>query len=194
MTRIKRIKKTNYIVDGIEYKTKTLADAHTYYKQAKKDGIIDSFELSTNKTKGKYHLYKPVINDMKFDSLMEANYYIYISYLLKDKQIKQFERQVPYVLQKGYTNKYTGKKISAIKYIADFVITYNDNTIQVIDVKGKKTTDFKLKEKMFGFVYPEYEFKCVQWSDKHNKWMNLDNILKEERALKREKAKARKAG
>lgn len=194
MARIKKIKKTNYIVEGIEYKTKTLADAHTYYNQAKKDGIINSFELSTNKTKGKYHLYKPVINDIKFDSLMEANYYVYISYLLKDKQIKDFKRQVPYILQKAYINKYSGKKISAIKYIADFVITLNNNAVEVIDVKGKKTTDFKLKEKMFGYVYPEYEFKCIQWSEKHNEWLNLDDILKEERALKREKAKKRKEG
>ena len=45
---------------------------------------------------------------------------------------------------------------AAIKYIADFKITYADNRGEVIDVKGIKTADFKIKEKMFNFMYPEY--------------------------------------
>ena len=80
--------------------------------------------------------------------------------------------------------KYPGKTIQSIEYIADFKITYTDDHVDVIDIKGIKTTDFKLKEKMFNFKYPEYGgLKCVALYK--GEWMLWDEYKKRQKEDKK---------
>ena len=45
-------------------------------------------------------------------------------------------------------------KPNLITYVADFLITYPDGRVEVIDVKGMETDVFKIKAKMFRHFYP----------------------------------------
>ena len=45
--------------------------------------------------------------------------------------------------------------------MADFVVTYSDGHVEVIDVKGVRTDVYKLKRKMLLFKYPDLIFREV---------------------------------
>lgn len=179
-----------YEIDGKCYKSKALMTLH---EKLRDDTLVTSFSLPTIQDEKehrnkKYGAKKCFINELQFDSVMEARFYVYLLHLMKTGEVKSFERQVTYILQDKYRNKFTKKIVPAIKYIADFVMKLADGTEAVIDVKGKETADFKIKKKMFGFRYPDTQFMCVQWSEKEKSWLDLDDINK----ARREKAKARK--
>ena len=120
---------------------------------------------------------------------------MYYAYLLEErrkKNIKSIELQSTFMLQEGFTHRATGKKVRPITYISDFVFTDKNGVTHVIDVKGKKTPDFKLKEKMLLNRYPNMNFYCVQFDETLKEWRNLDDIEKDKRARKRAKKKAGK--
>lgn len=177
------------VVNGIRYKTKSIADTHRAWA---KDKLVKSFTLPTaaeSKVKSKYGALKAEVNGLVFDSIMEAKFYVYLLHLKKDKEIKDFKCQVKYELQPKYRSKHTGKIVRPIYYIPDFVITQNNDDIVAVDVKGQKTEVFKLKQKLFEYKYPEIDFYCVQWRASSNEWMTLDEI----EALRKEGKKARKS-
>ena len=60
-----------------------------------------------------------------YDSKTEMLFYIEKIEPMLGRTIKSCERQVPFVLQEGFTNC-DGKRVQAITYIADFVITMSD--------------------------------------------------------------------
>lgn len=173
-----------YEIDGCVYKTKALKDTHILWKEYKKNKLIKSFELPQVKDrikKSRYFSYKPIVDDIKFDSLMEASYYIYLKQQLKDKLIASFERQVTYELQPSFRkNK---KTIRSINYVADFVVKNLDKSIRVIDIKGKTTVDFNLKKKLFEYKFPELTLECIQFHD--GQWMQLDDVKKLKRKSKK---------
>ena len=129
---------------------------------------------NSKKSMGKIYHKKTEIDGIIFDSQTESEYYEYLKQLKKDKKIKDFTMQDPFVLQEKFLlvdgkrieesdkdfkklqRANPGCTIAAIKYISDFMVYHNDGTIQVVDVKGKKTVDFKLKEKMFNYKYQQY--------------------------------------
>lgn len=165
--------------------------------------------IKTNKktkSMGKIYHKKTEIDGIVFDSQTEAEYYLYLKEEMNMKRIRKFEMQKEFVLQEKFlivngerideSNK-DFKKIQkanpgcttqAIKYIADFVVDYSDGTRKVIDVKGQKTVDFKIKEKMFNYRYPEYnKLYCVV---KYNgQWMEYDEANKIKREKKKQKSK-----
>ena len=105
--------------------------------------------------RNKYHNVRVVNNGHVFDSKTESSFYNYLLFLQKAGEVKRIRLQVPYILQRAFVRG--GKKYAAIKYVADFVVTYGDGHIEVIDVKGSKamiTQVFKLKRKMFLKKYP----------------------------------------
>lgn len=57
--------------------------------------------------------------------------------------------------------KREGKTVRAIKYVADFVVTLADGTREVVDTKGYKTPEYKLKKKLLLYKYPGIIFKEV---------------------------------
>ena len=112
--------------------------------------------MSYNKFKNK----KNEIAGIKFDSEMESHYYLYLKELKEEGVVVDFELQPTFILQEGFIKD--GKKIRPITYKADFEVTYIDGHIEVIDVKGKMTEEFKLKRKMLLYKYRDINFKCVQ--------------------------------
>ena len=153
------------------------------------------------KEMGKIYHKKTEVDGIVFDSQTEAEYY---EYLKQDKSVASFEMQQEFILQNKFlivngerieeTHKdfkkiqkaNPGCTIQAIKYIADFVVRYKDGSVKVIDVKGQKTVDFKLKEKMFNYMYPQYnKLFCVV---KYNgEWLEYDEANKIKKSKKKNK-------
>lgn len=99
----------------------------------------------------KYKNKKIEIDNIKFDSEMEHKFYK----ALIEYNIKDFGMRKTFILQPKFI--YKGKNILPIKYVSDF-----DIGNYIIDIKGMKTTEFKLKEKIFKYQYgKEYELVCI---------------------------------
>ena len=65
-------------------------------------------------------------------------------------------------------------KNPAIKYIADFVITYPDGKQKVIDVKGFRTKDYTIKMKMLLYKYPYLDFDKKKLTTGITNYFELD--------------------
>lgn len=111
--------------------------------------------LTRAKRKNKYNSKKVCIDGIWFDSKAESQYYVCLKRWKQEGKVKEFKCQVPFELIPGYRDM-SGKKIRSTHYIADFVVLYPDNTEDVIDVKGSRgiqTDVFKIKKKLFEWVY-----------------------------------------
>ena len=116
---------------------------------------------------GKFGNKKTVIHGIKFDSRLEATYYLKLCDSKKKGHIQGFKMQQPYILQPGFTRQ--GEKVRPIKYIADFVIFHQNKATEIIDVKGVQTAVFKLKWKMLKFNFlnrPDVKFTI--WTKEEN--------------------------
>lgn len=106
---------------------------------------------------------------------------------LKDGSIIDCKRQVKYELQPSF--KYQGKTVLAINYVADFVVTYADNSVIVWDAKGLADATAKLKKKLFHYKYPEVDYRWVGFSAIDGGWLEYDEIQKRRKERKKEKQK-----
>lgn len=97
----------------------------------------------------KYNAKKVEVDGIKFDSKVEAEYYLHLKEMQEKKEIQGFERQVKMTLQDSFYLEGVKGKIRAITYVVDFKVTENDGSITYIDVKGIETDVFKMKRKMF---------------------------------------------
>lgn len=88
--------------------------------------------------RNKYSNVRTVIDGITFDSKAEARHYCVLKAMENSGLIKMFTRQVRFIIAT------VGKRTRS--YIADFVITLNDNTVEVHDVKGFKTPVYQLKK------------------------------------------------
>ena len=189
VTRRKRSSAVTHTIDGIKYKTAKDIERH---KLLKANPDVKSFILPDATEKSKYSRYgahKCSINGITFDSVLEGMYYAHLLDLKRAGFVDEIERQVTFTLLDGFTHKLSKKKIRPITYLADFVVRYTNGETSVIDVKGKKTPEFRLKEKMFFSRYPDLELVCVQYDNVEKQWRNLDDIEKDKRARKRARAK-----
>uniref|UniRef100_A8GLP7 DUF1064 domain-containing protein n=1 Tax=Serratia proteamaculans (strain 568) TaxID=399741 RepID=A8GLP7_SERP5 len=93
-------------------------------------------------TASKYKNKKTVVDGFTFDSKKEAEYFGQLQLLKKAGRVVMILRQVPFHLPGG------------VKYIADFVIFYTDGLVEVVDVKGVRTAEYKMKKKLVEFNYP----------------------------------------
>ncbi len=109
----------------------------------------------------KYRNEKIIIDEIRFDSKLEARRYCELKLLQRANEIKNLRRQVTFELQPSYRKN--NKTIRAINYIADFVYydVKKDKTI-IEDTKGFKTEVYKLKKKMFEYKYPDLEIREVK--------------------------------
>lgn len=110
--------------------------------------------------KKKYNNKITWVDGINFDSKREAEYYQELLLLKKAGEIKEIELQPKFTLLKSF--KKDGKTHRAITYIADFKVTYKDNRIEIIDVKGVETEVFKIKRKLFEHSYPQLSLKIVK--------------------------------
>ena len=107
----------------------------------------------------KYKNRKIVVDNIKFDSILEANRYQELKLLQRARQISNLRLQVPFLLQESF--KKNGTTHRKIEYIADFVYEENGQTV-VEDTKGMKTETFKIKQKLFEYKYPDLELKIIK--------------------------------
>jgi hypothetical protein len=72
-------------------------------------------------------------------------------------RVVRIERQVPFQLLPRQLDERTGRLIEReVKYIADFVVTYADDRIEVIDVKSpitKRLPTYIIKRKLMLWVH-----------------------------------------
>ena len=128
---------------------------------------------------------------MVYDSELEMKYFRDIIEVgLKDGSIIDCKRQVKYELQPKY--KYKDKTVLAINYVADFVVTYANNSVIVWDTKGLADATAKLKKKLFHYKYPEVDYRWVGFSAIDGGWVEYD-VIQKGRA-KRKKNKVKKEG
>lgn len=108
----------------------------------------------------KYKNKKVVIDGIEFDSKKEGNHYIALKMLEKAGEIRDIELQKVFELQPSF--KKNGKTYRKITYKADFCyFNIKDGKYIVEDVKGFKTEVYKIKKKMFEYVYKDYELKEI---------------------------------
>jgi hypothetical protein len=102
----------------------------------------------------KYKAKKTVIDGITFDSKAEAKRYQELKLIERAGHIQHLSLQPRFTLQEGFVNVHTGKKERAIEYVADF--QYEDNNVIIVeDVKGMKTSDYKIKRKLFIHQYQD---------------------------------------
>jgi hypothetical protein len=94
------------------------------------------------KTGSKLGNKKLVVDHIKFDSILEAAYYMYLVHLQSVGIVSHFFMQVPFQTGAG------------IKYRLDFLVFYTDGQIDYVDTKGFETDKFKDKKKRVEARYP----------------------------------------
>ena len=144
---------TNESIKDIEFRSdldlKVANSTATYwaYHLANKKVNEDSSKLyviavfSPDKTSLKVRDQILSIDGHTFDSQKEAEYYTQLKLRLQAKDIKGFCLQPTFILAPG------------LKYKADFIVFNNDQTYDVIDVKGFKTKEYIAKKKVFEDKY-----------------------------------------
>lgn len=107
--------------------------------------------------KSKYHNKKITFRGITFDSKKEFEYYLFLYDRQRKGGIKDLRLQVPFELQPAF--EFGGKKIRAIKYIADFTYVDKAGRLHIVDTKGVRTEVYKIKKKMM--QYRGYEVEEV---------------------------------
>ena len=116
-----------------------------------------------NQKQNKYKNKKVSINGKVFDSKKEAKRYCELIKLEQAGLIKDLEIQKKFLLLDSF--KKNGKTYKQISYYADFVYfdIYSKKTV-VEDIKASKyfkTDVYKLKKKLFEFIYPNLTIKEI---------------------------------
>jgi hypothetical protein len=105
----------------------------------------------------KYHNVKTIIDGITFDSKKEAAYYNTIKLLKRAGEVTQIDLQpeFPYNMYCTVPGINDGNRVFAkqYKYIADFRVTYKDGRVEIIDVKGVKTSIYRQKKKIVEAIY-----------------------------------------
>jgi hypothetical protein len=108
----------------------------------------------------KYRNKKTVVDGITFDSKREAEYYCELKLRLRAKEIVDVKLQPKFVLLEGFQKN--GRKYRPLTYIADFLVSYPNGHQEVIDVKGKETEVFRIKQKLFENKYPHLNLVIVK--------------------------------
>lgn len=116
-------------------------------------------ELIRNPKKSKMRNVKTVVDGIRFDSKLEADYYCQLLIRVRTGEVKGFKRQPKYLLTD--TLKKNGVTFKKMYYIADFLVTYSDGREEIIDCKGKRTQLYKNKRKVFEERYPNLTIREV---------------------------------
>ena len=117
----------------------------------------------SNQKQSKYKNKKVTVNGKVFDSKKEAKRYCELIKLEQAGLIKDLETQKKFLLLDSF--KKNGKTYKQISYHADFVYfdVYSKKTI-VEDVKASKnfkTDVYKIKKKLFEFIYKDLTIKEI---------------------------------
>lgn len=115
-----------------------------------------SEENAPNRTK--YGNKRTEVDGIIFDSRKEADYYIHLKELEGAGIVANIVLQPRFVLIPAFTKN--GVKFRKTEYVADFQYE-KDGEIIVVDVKGYKTDVYKLKHKLFEYLYPDLTIREI---------------------------------
>ncbi len=132
----------------------------------------------------KYHANAITVLGQSFDSKTEGEFYLYLLAKQQAGEITEIKLQPSFELQPRFQKD--GHTIRPIIYIADFEVTHADGTIEVIDVKGFETADFKIKKKLFDYRYPDLKLTRMKKVVKFGGWITHEEWLKQRRRQKSE--------
>lgn len=127
-----------------------------------------------------------------FASEMEMRYYRDVVLPLMEKgEIVECETQKKFELQPSFI--YKGKRRLPIFHVIDFYLVYKDGAEKLVDIKGHKEVDAKLKRKMFWYQHPDTDYVWVSYSKIDGGWLPLEEIEKARRKRRAEKRKAKES-
>jgi len=109
------------------------------------------------RTRSKYGNRKTEIDGIIFDSIKESRRYLELKLLVKAKKIEILMVQPEFILQEKFRDN-QGKAHREIKFIADFSYLNVKGQQIVEDVKGMRTSEYKIKMKLFLNKYPNIVF------------------------------------
>jgi hypothetical protein len=108
----------------------------------------------------KFHAKKVVIDGIEFDSKRESEYYSHFVDMANAGIVTKIECHPKYTLLESFRGR-DGKTERAITYKPDFRITYADGSVEVIEVKSKRTAkepDYIMRRKLFKHNNPNVRF------------------------------------
>jgi hypothetical protein len=111
----------------------------------------------------KFHAKKVTIDGIEFDSKRESEYYLHFVDMANAGIVTKIECHPRYTLLESFRGN-DGKAERAITYRPDFRLTYTDGTIEVVEVKSKRTAkepDYIMRRKLFKSKYPDVKFSEV---------------------------------
>ncbi|MEK5469322.1 DUF1064 domain-containing protein [Paenibacillus sp. FSL R7-0210] len=111
--------------------------------------------------RSKYGAKKTQVDGIRFDSKAEAQRYRELMLLKHAGEVTDIVLQPSYVLMPGFKHEATGERVQAIRYKADFLVTYADGHQEIEDVKGVKTEVYRIKKKLFMHLHPDLYIKEV---------------------------------
>lgn len=101
----------------------------------------------------KFRAVKTWCDGIKFDSKLEATRYQELVLLEKAGEISGLE------IQRDFSLMVNGRQVCVI--IPDFVYTERDKQI-IEDAKGIETDAWRIKWKLLGILYPEFEYRVYK--------------------------------
>lgn len=107
----------------------------------------------------KYGAIPTVVDNIKFDSKMESQYYQQLKLMERAGIITELSMHPQFVLVEPF--KKAGKRKRGIKYTADFMYKDEHGNSIVVDVKGAIARDFSLRRTLFDSKYPDITLKVV---------------------------------
>lgn len=134
--------------------------------------------------KHKYNAQKIQLDGYTFDSKLEAKYYEYLKGRWAKGEIQEISLQPKFELVPPFEKN--GKRYRAITYVADFQVVMPNGEIEIVDIKGMETPDFKLKRKLFEYTQ-EHELKVIAYSKMDGGWIELDELKKRRKFRKKMK-------
>jgi thymidylate kinase len=129
----------------------------------------------------KYGAKKVIIDGIKFDSKMEADYFLYLK---QQPNVIAFRLQPKFLLQDKFVKR--GITFRKIEYKADFDVLYEGGRIETIDIKGAETEVFKIKRKLFEAKFPQ-ELILLTFVKKHGGWITIEKLKEIRKVNKKSK-------
>lgn len=107
----------------------------------------------------KYGNVRTEVDGITFDSAREAREYAILKLLAQSGDITDLVLQPRFPLQDSGTGAVTGLQRRPVVYVADFAYTDRQGRRVVVDVKGFRTKEYRIKVKLFRERYPELIFE-----------------------------------
>ena len=108
----------------------------------------------------KFHAKKVTIDGIEFDSKRESEYYRHFVDMANAGLVTKIDVHPRYILLNSFKDC-NGKTERAITYKPDFRLTFADGTIEVVEVKSKRTAkepDYIMRRKLFKHNNPDVRF------------------------------------